>query len=104
VGPNPERNAEKKVIKVNLPSEVMEMVQEAIHLEQMGFKISEQVRNVALLRERLITNSRLLNLVLDNYYTIRRRLKSHEVIKQTKTLNLVREAVLTFFIRNLLLG
>jgi len=79
VGPRPEDNRDQKVFVVNLPDEVMEMVQEAIHLEQMGFKISEKVRNVALLRENLVSNSRLLHTILDDYYTIRRRLKSHEV-------------------------
>jgi len=59
---------------------MMEAVQEAIHLEQMGHRISETVRNVALLRETLVQNYRMLANILDNYYQIRRRLKSHEVL------------------------
>ncbi len=79
MGPLTEQNKDKKIIKVNLAAEVMEMVQEAIHLEQMGYRISEGVRNVSLLRENLLNNARELQLILDHYYAVRRRLRSHEV-------------------------
>lgn len=78
MGPLTEQNKDKKIIKVNLAPEVMEMVQEAIHMEQMGYRISEGVRNVSLLRETLMGNARELQLVLDRYYAVRRRLRSHE--------------------------
>lgn len=79
MGPDPEQNADKMVIKINVPPEILEMIQEAIHLEQMGYRVSEKIRNVALLRETLIYNSRMLAHVLENYYSIRRRIRSHEV-------------------------
>lgn len=79
VGPLTDPSSDKKVIKVNLAAEVMEMVQEAIHMEQMGYRINEGVRNVSLLRETLMSNARELQLILDHYYAIRRRLRSHEV-------------------------
>jgi hypothetical protein len=79
VGPDLEQNADKMVIKVNVPPEIKEMIQEALHLEQMGYRISEKIRNIALLRDVLIHNSRMLTQILDNYYAVRRKIRPHEV-------------------------
>ncbi len=79
VGDNLEVSKSKKVYKVNLPKDVMEMIHEALHLEQMGYRISENVSNIALQRKSYVTNSRVLGTILDNYYEIRRNLRPAEV-------------------------
>jgi hypothetical protein len=79
VGPDLEQNQNRMAIKVNLPPELMEMIEEVLHLEQMGFRINERIRNIALIKDNLISNSRMLEDILNHYYAIRRRLGCHEV-------------------------
>ena len=84
MGQNLEVSKNKNVYKVNLPKEVMEMIHEALHLEQMGYRISETVSNIALQRNHYVTNSRVLSTILENYYVIRRNLRPAEVHSSTE--------------------
>lgn len=79
VGRNFDACKNKNVYKINLPSDVMEMVHEAGHLEQMGYRIAESVSNVALQRNQFIRNSRILSSIIENYYNIRLQLRPAEV-------------------------
>ena len=61
-----------------VPLNVMEMVQETMHLEQMGYRILETVRNIAFQRNQYLWNSRKLGAILDFYYASRRNLRPAE--------------------------
>lgn len=65
---------------VTVPMNVMEMVEEAMHFEQMGYRISETVRNIAFQRNQYLWSSRKLGTILSFYYVSRRNLRPAEVI------------------------
>jgi len=62
-----------------VPVDMMEMVQEALNFEQMGYRISETVRNIAFQRNQYIRSARILAGIVGYYYQVRRNLRPAEV-------------------------